>query len=448
MAKITLTTDNYEKIVIDFLKNYSSAVSNRQGQLGYNFNLLTEQCGNIVENSHTNILMRLLQYNNQYGYVFLKSFTEMAGFDIQLSKAKEVRFEREYVGNTNNMKHDKGRIDGIIYQKDEFAIIIENKINHADNQDEQIARYIEKVIRDGIVTREKIYVVFLTRDGVEKPDNVSVGKMQECSIISDGNYNDDEEITGGRYFACTYSGHIYDWLNGIRDMVPSKDVVLNAGLIQYIDFLDNLLSHNNSKVMTACEENYKANVEFDSEKVERMRQIKAFYKYLNDYESKQKEEPDIMSNGINMLKNILYKMYEEEMSMFLSVTKDYFTSGINPLIKDYHLNHIFDFYYTTIRDKSWPRGIEFGWYPISFKKWNSNDVVQLPFCFKCPHQYLKKITLPEGFTQNGKYYIAKTDSIKGFLMINNAEQEVFLTNVYERFAKPIIEDIRKKNIIR
>lgn len=445
MEKITLTTNNYNKFVIEFLKNYSNAVSNRQGQMGYHFNLLTEQCGYIVENSHTNILMRLLQYKNQYGYVFLKSFIEMAGFDILLG-TDAIQFETEYVGK--NKIGSTGRIDGLVFKKGEFAIIIENKINHAGNQDEQIARYIEKVIGDGIVTSEKIYVVFLTRDGVEKPDDVSIRIMHECNIISNGNNNEEEEIYGSRYFACTYSGHIYDWLNGIRDMVPSKDIVLNAGLIQYIDFLDNLLSHNNSMVMTACEEYYKAHVEYDSDKAERMRQMKAFYKYLNDYESKQKEEPDSISNGINMLKNVLYKKYEEEMSVFLSVTKDFFTSGINPLMKDYHLNHIFDFYYTTIRDESWPKGIEFGWYPISFKKWNSNDVIQLPFCFKCPHRYLDKITLPETFIQNGKYYTAKTDPIKGFLMKNDAEQEGFLKNVYESFAKPIIEEMRKKDIIQ
>lgn len=40
----------------------------------YHFNILEEQQGNIVENSHTNILIRLLSYKNRFGYIFLQSF--------------------------------------------------------------------------------------------------------------------------------------------------------------------------------------------------------------------------------------------------------------------------------------------------------------------------------------------------------------------------------------
>ena len=53
----------YENFCNNCYKKYSNSDQ-------YNFNLLDEQCGSIKENSHTNILMKLLEYKNQYGYVF------------------------------------------------------------------------------------------------------------------------------------------------------------------------------------------------------------------------------------------------------------------------------------------------------------------------------------------------------------------------------------------
>jgi len=135
MRKLSLTSDHYEKIVNGFISYYSSEVSNRRSQLGFNYNVLAEQCGNIVENSHTNLLMRLLQYRNKYGYVFLEDFISLAGFNIAIEN-RDVLYETEYSVGSNTGK--KGRIDGIIYQNSNFAIIIENKINHAGNQEEQV----------------------------------------------------------------------------------------------------------------------------------------------------------------------------------------------------------------------------------------------------------------------------------------------------------------------
>lgn len=57
--------------LLQFIKEQETVAATKYG---YNFNLLSEQCGTIVENSHTNILMRILQYKNRYGYVLLEDF--------------------------------------------------------------------------------------------------------------------------------------------------------------------------------------------------------------------------------------------------------------------------------------------------------------------------------------------------------------------------------------
>ena len=47
------------------LEKFAEFCKNNQDNIPYIFNVLDEQCGHIVENSHTNMLMKLLQYKNQ-----------------------------------------------------------------------------------------------------------------------------------------------------------------------------------------------------------------------------------------------------------------------------------------------------------------------------------------------------------------------------------------------
>jgi len=100
---------NYLLFLDEFKNNYKV----NQERLPYNFNVLDEQCGHIVENSHTNMLIKLLQYKNQYGYVFLEDFFAYLGIGIDIEPSVKVSFEREayYKGIEKD-----GRIDGLIYQ--------------------------------------------------------------------------------------------------------------------------------------------------------------------------------------------------------------------------------------------------------------------------------------------------------------------------------------------
>ena len=69
---MNLESSDYNQVFNTFLNYYKEQVSAIDNKQGFNFNVLTEQCGSIVENSHTNLLMRLLEYKNKYGYVFLE----------------------------------------------------------------------------------------------------------------------------------------------------------------------------------------------------------------------------------------------------------------------------------------------------------------------------------------------------------------------------------------
>ena len=439
---------NENKLIGSFVDFYKKKAEETKFQMGFNFNVLAEQCRNIVENSHTNMLMRLLEYRNRYGYVFLEDFISMAGFDIKL-KEGDVYFERE--SPTVSEAGKNGRIDGFIYQKTNFAIIIENKINHAGNQEQQIERYIDDIIKKQIVPDNCIYVVFLTRDGVESPDKDSIRKMKDMGICDEG---DDEQITGPRYFPCSYSQHILNWLkDNIHPMVPQKDIVLNAGIIQYIDYLEGLLgcSPNLLRFNNEFKKWFEENITLPDDPIAKNASLYKLYDSL----SEQDNDDTSKSEAINVMKNLIEAKNDELMDTFLSVTKDFFTSGLKPLMEEYHMNHHFTYYYITIRDKKWPRGIDFGWYPLGLKKLSKSN--ELTFSFKA---YGKKVpdSVEQKLTNIGFEYCNRSKSYRksivvqkgkdigdgSFLGMSDKLQKKFLEDVYRENAVPIIKEIIPK----
>ena len=434
---------NVNGLIESFFDYYKKRTESFKFQTGFNFNVLAEQCGNIVENSHTNMLMRLLEYRNKYGYVFLEDFISMAGFDIKL-KEGDIYFKRESPTESESGKNN-GRIDGFIYQKDNFAIIIENKINHAGNQHRQIEKYIKYIQGKNIANGEQIFVVFLTRDGVENPDKDSIRKMKDMGICDEG---DDEQIAGPRYFPCSYSQHILNWLkDNIYPMVPQKDIVLNAGIIQYIDYLEGLLgcSPNLLRFNNEFKKWFEEKVQLSGDTMAKNDSLYKLYNSLPELDSND----TLKSEAINVMKNLIEAKNDELMDTFLSVTKDFFTSGLKPLMEEYHMNHHFTYYYITIRDKKWPRGIDFGWYPLGLKKLSKSN--ELTFSFKA---YGKKLSdsvelelIKKGFVYStkSKSYRKTIDIGNGtFFDMNEEQQKTFLEEVYRTSAVPIIKDIIPK----
>ena len=156
-----LTNSDYKTIYEKFKAFYVQQIDRISPP--FNFNILDAQCGTIKENSHTNILIKLLEYKDQYGYyVFLEDFIkQLTRFDVSIDPQKPIKFKTEYFDaisvealakesdNKQPKKKKQGRIDGLIYQENTFAIIFENKVNEAANQDVQLLRYIKSVIGEG-----------------------------------------------------------------------------------------------------------------------------------------------------------------------------------------------------------------------------------------------------------------------------------------------------------
>lgn len=128
-------------------------------KIPYQLNIIDEL--HINENGHSRVLCKLLNYRdlNNNTPVYLLSL---------------LKYIKEKYGSTNNdwaklsisnnciITQEKKRIDLWVTDKNKntgYAIIIENKIYDANDQDNQIARYIETTLNEGFED-DHIFVIY------------------------------------------------------------------------------------------------------------------------------------------------------------------------------------------------------------------------------------------------------------------------------------------------
>lgn len=468
-----MNTNPPTTLLSDFAKFYKG----RKVKLPYNFNVLDEQCGHIVENSHTNMLMKLLQYKNQYGYIFLESFFSNMGVDISIGLGMEVEFYKEkYYKRISK----KGRIDGLIYQQNKFALIIENKVNGAGNQEEQLKKYIEgvlanpkifdpKIFKDGNEKKqEKIWVMFLTKNGAEKPDKDSWEDMQEKGICEAGGY-EENDIHGSRYVAINYQEHILPWLKEeIQPTVMQKEQVLNTGLLQYIDFLEGMLGMRQSD--TELLKNGKDFLDdwLNRNKILEIDKNPGFYKINNCLDGIKNgvdnQLKEMLKGGgedvvdycryAGLLNSLLEEINDEPMTEFFEITRNYFES--KGLMTKCVISHIFNYYYIQIRDVSWPRSVHFEWYPLGVKKLTDPEQKEFTFCFhvenaKIRWKFENNEEIMNCFDTNGFKMETRSRTLTFIQLyqintnpfINKNDLDVFLKKVYGSVTNDMIEQINK-----
>ena len=205
-----------EKIdLLNLAKKYAELFNKEKDNFPYRLNVINELHDD--ENAHSRILIRLLQYKDKDEYTWLKFFVNrmknICEEDININ-VSNPKIETEH--NTGN-----GRIDGLIWEEGKYAIIIENKIWNASDQENQIGRYVEYVTNKV----ESIYVIYLTLDG---------GK-----IISEYSLSDEtRKILGNRFIPMNFQDDIILWLE--EDVLPNckvKEKCLGSAVYQYIDYL-------------------------------------------------------------------------------------------------------------------------------------------------------------------------------------------------------------------
>lgn len=203
----------------------------------YNANIITELHAN--ENAHSRILRMFLQYDDgTEEYPILRKF-------IEIPKVKDIISDIDF--NKCIFRNEQERID-LLIENSSHAIIIENKIYGAVDQESQLERYIECVINHGI-EKSNIFVIYLTKDGEKTVDVNSFTQIAK-------DYLDYEEgVDNGRFILLNYRYDILPWLETM--VLPNctlKEELLISALKQYIDYLNNILglrenNQQNRKIM-------------------------------------------------------------------------------------------------------------------------------------------------------------------------------------------------------
>ena len=165
---------------------------------------------NIHETAHSRILYKLLCAHGKEKHQFLKMFLESVGLDIELDINKvEIKVESEH-------------IDVLIYDGVKY-IIVENKVNHACDQDRQLVRYIDSL------NSKDIYVLDLVRSDNDKDPS-------ENSLPAEIRQELEEN---GKYKKISYQTHILNWLHKCKETDIDNEL-LKSALVQYCIYIEEL----------------------------------------------------------------------------------------------------------------------------------------------------------------------------------------------------------------
>ncbi len=290
------------------------------------------------ENTHTNILMSLLRFNDYMFFdSFLKEVLNVPEWDKNTNTIK-LSTQRRAVGLKANKK-STGFIDLYIEYIDNNGkpqiIVIENKINGATDTPKQMLRYIASVKENAIKNNDAFdkwvnttiepsksdinlqeivkqecqgrHFVYLTSDNSKVPEDNSLPLfLRENSIID--------------YDSISYQDNILQWLKEtvLRFCPYYDDGIAVAGLRQYIVSLEGMLSRNitvSSIVYDYVEEFARTNTPISSAYYGLINSIKE----LEDHSSALSNDNDI--DTCNRLARELRKATEE------LVTKDSVPDG-------------------------------------------------------------------------------------------------------------------------
>lgn len=176
------------------------------------------------ENAHSRILRLILQYVKDHRCPFYESF-------LDINKIANILPEGFSAGRPSFV-NEQDRIDLLIEGKG-YAIIIENKIYDAVDQDRQLERYLESCIGRGFPA-DKLYALYLTRDGSKGVSTYSLtAKAKEVLGVTD--------TTSGRFVGINFHDDILPWLREAITLCNNEDdTCIKAALIQYAEYVSEM----------------------------------------------------------------------------------------------------------------------------------------------------------------------------------------------------------------
>ena len=218
---------------LDLAEGVAGTIAKNKHLVPYHLNLIDEL--HINENGHSRILYKLLEYRNPDGdYIFLKSLLKYIARNCEA-------FEKICVTNPE-ITQELCRIDLWVRDKD-YAIIFENKVYNATDQEAQIARYIECTQGNGYPL-DKIFVIYMPQKDDKDPVDDSWGEYKEAFA--------------SRYVKFSFRNGVLPWLKSdVLSSIPDKDKLLKSAIEQYVDYLEGLFKQRESdKILNTMLENY------------------------------------------------------------------------------------------------------------------------------------------------------------------------------------------------
>ncbi len=392
----------------------------------YHINVIDEL--HATENAHSRILVRLLQYFNGKRYSILDSFVSMIpNWD-----------EQDITIQNPEIKFNSQLIDALIEEKGKYAIIIENKIHGAIDQEKQIERYVDTAISHGTPS-DKIWALYITKDGSKTVSDSSLTPKVEA-------------ILKERFIPINYRDNILPWLkNTVLPNCPEKEEWLSSALKQYIDHLEGLFQTRLSAKATRNQlvEAIKAKLNVNT--ADSVDLYQALMK-----ENEQLEAVHQIINGEIMdLEKVAFSSFDE-------ITKSYFQKK-SPKREFNFIDSPGGSFYQ-IFPKDWFWGPHLEWVPFNHSDLITEKQISLRLHIedtKKPRvqKLISYLLDDEDFnspnhawfkTHTAKEYFTLTMNLKEpFIVLTQAEQSECLTKIYEdAFAIiPIIDKYIKKGEI-
>lgn len=304
--------------------------------------------GKLSENDHTRILLAILKSGGEKFHL-LRSFMEYFGIDLVVNQINrsDIVFNKRY-------DDDEGSsfIDGLIYRKQDFAIIVENKIEGAFDQDKQIERYIKVLNAQENVPLEKIWVIYLTKDGTLH----NTGRPTKESYQDDPQQN--KVYIDNRLLCINYHYDILPWLR--EEALPIlKCTEASVGAIAdcYVDYLEHMFQEDIESRKKA--ETMKQTI-FCDLGIDNHDTIVNQYKKLH-ITAKELSCTPIYDDYKEALNNYMSEMVKPLYNAFEKATIDYFNKkGHEVVVRDKLYSG-----YIQIRGKDWNPLVHYEWYPIT-----------------------------------------------------------------------------------
>ena len=176
------------------------------------------------ENAHSRILRLIMQYVKDHRCPFYESF-------LRINKIACILPEG-FSAERPTFVNEQDRIDLLIEGKG-YAIIIENKVYDAVDQDRQLERYLDSCIGRGFPI-DRLYALYLTLDGSKEGSSYSLTeKAKEVLGVTN-------ESTG-RFVEINFHDDILPWLREAITLCKGEDdACIKAALIQYADYVSEM----------------------------------------------------------------------------------------------------------------------------------------------------------------------------------------------------------------